>query len=419
MNGPASAGPLCFLDSARAPLRARDRRPRRPPDPRDAVRRRRGGRARRLLRRARARLVAAAPEAPPREGPLRLPARARGAARARSALAVFLFTVYAGLAGTDGQSDNLAPTMVYVAFWVGVPFASLLFGNVFGVLSPWRALGRGDRLDRGRASATRCRSRWHYPERLGRHPGRGRLFGFAICELCWASATEPGPLAILMLLYFVAMLVGMSLYGVEAWTRNADAFGVLFRLIGSLAPLGRREDSGRLYLRVPFTGAAKLTPVTGHDRAADHLGRQHGVRRRQGGRAVQRPRPGPAALLQRPRPLARACRSSSRSSSGWRARSRSSALIWAVGMAGMKPPPERAVAHGARARLQPHADPDRRRLPRRPLLLAAGLQRPGPLAARQRPARRRLGPLRRRRGDDRLRRRRAPPASGTCRSARS
>ena len=33
----------------------------------------------------------------------------------------------------------------------------------------------------------------------------------------------------------------MSLYGVEAWTRNADAFGVLFGLIGSLAPLGRRD----------------------------------------------------------------------------------------------------------------------------------------------------------------------------------
>ena len=29
-----------------------------------------------------------------------------------------------------------------------------------------------------------------------------------------------------MLVYFVAMLVGMSLYGVEPWTRNADAFGV-------------------------------------------------------------------------------------------------------------------------------------------------------------------------------------------------
>ena len=38
---------------------------------------------------------------------------------------------------------------------------------------------------------------------------------------------------------------------------------MLFSLIGSLAPLGRRADDGRLFLRVPFSGAAKLEPVTG------------------------------------------------------------------------------------------------------------------------------------------------------------
>jgi hypothetical protein len=175
-------------------------------------------------------------------------------------LAVFFITVYAGIAGTDGQSENLAPTMVYVAFWVGVPFASLLFGNVFAVISPWRALGRATGWIAGRFGETP--EPLDYPERLGRIPAAAGLFGFAVCELCWASATEPGPLAILMLLYFVAMLVGMSLYGVEAWTRNADAFGVLFGLIGSLAALGRRAN-GRLYLRVPFAGAATLTPVRG------------------------------------------------------------------------------------------------------------------------------------------------------------
>jgi hypothetical protein len=61
-----------------------------------------------------------------------------------------------------------------------------------------------------------------------------------------------------MLLYLVAMLIGMSIYGVEPWVRNADGFGVLFGLIAALAPIGRRED-GRLTLRPPGTGAAKLT----------------------------------------------------------------------------------------------------------------------------------------------------------------
>ncbi|WP_028065540.1 hypothetical protein [Solirubrobacter soli] len=177
------------------------------------------------------------------------------------AIAVFFITAYAGLFGTDGQSENLAPTVVYVAFWVGIPFASLLFGNVFSVISPWAALGRASGWIAARFGETP--EPLEYPERLGRIPAAAGIFGFAICELCWAKATEPGPLAILMLLYFVAMLIGMSLYGVEAWTRNADAFGVLFGLIGSLAPLGRRADTRRLFLRVPFSGAAWLTPVTG------------------------------------------------------------------------------------------------------------------------------------------------------------
>ena len=42
-----------------------------------------------------------------------------------------------------------------------------------------------------------------------------------------------------MLVYLVVMLVGMSLYGVEAWTRNADPLGVYFSLFASLAPVAR------------------------------------------------------------------------------------------------------------------------------------------------------------------------------------
>jgi hypothetical protein len=55
---------------------------------------------------------------------------------------VFAVVVYAGLAGPSVQRDNLAPTAVYVGFWVGVPFATLLLGDVFRLFSPWRGLRR-------------------------------------------------------------------------------------------------------------------------------------------------------------------------------------------------------------------------------------------------------------------------------------
>ena len=100
-----------------------------------------------------------------------------------------------------------------------------------------------------------------YPERLGRWPAAAGIFSFGVCELCWAGGREPQTLAILALVYLVVSFVGMSLYGVEPWTRNADPFGVYFGLFATLAPLTRRD--GVLYARLPVRGAVGLDPVPG------------------------------------------------------------------------------------------------------------------------------------------------------------
>jgi hypothetical protein len=141
-----------------------------------------------------------------------------------------------------------------------VPFASLLLGDVWRLISPWRAVGRATGWLVGRFAD--LPEPLAYPARVGRWPAAFWIFAFAVCELCWAKATEPGPLAILMLVYLVVMLVGMSTYGVEPWVRNADGFGVLFGLLGSLAPLGRRDD-GRLVLRWPTTGSLTVATAAG------------------------------------------------------------------------------------------------------------------------------------------------------------
>ena len=179
------------------------------------------------------------------------------------ALGVFAFavTVYAGLAGVDSITDNLAPTAVYVGFWIGVPFASLLFGDVFRLLSPWRAIGRATGWVAARFARGSLPEPLAYPERLGHWPAAAGILAFTICELCWATAKDPAPLAVLMLIYFAIQLVGMSLYGVETWTRRADAFGVWFGLLAKLAVFARRD--GRVVLRPPAVGATVLTALSG------------------------------------------------------------------------------------------------------------------------------------------------------------
>jgi hypothetical protein len=169
---------------------------------------------------------------------------------------VLVVTAYAGLAGTGTQRDNLAPWMVYVAFWVGVPCASLLFGDVWRLLSPWRAIGRASGWLAARLAGERLPAPLDYPARLGRWPAAAGVVGFGICELCWATAREPAPLAALMLGYVVVMLVGMSLYGVEAWSRNADPLGVYIGFFAALAPFSRRD--GVLLARPPLLGATLI-----------------------------------------------------------------------------------------------------------------------------------------------------------------
>ena len=176
--------------------------------------------------------------------------------------AVFALAVYAGLAGTDIETENFAPTTIYVVFWVGVPVVSLLFGDVFRLLSPWRAVGRVAGTLVHRFADEDVTEPLPYPERLGRWPAAIGIFLFAAVELTWGNATDPQSLAILALVYFAIQVVGMSLYGVEPWTRNGDAFGVYFGMFASLAPIGRRAD-GTLVLRPPLSGAPHITRPAG------------------------------------------------------------------------------------------------------------------------------------------------------------
>ena len=177
-------------------------------------------------------------------------------------VALYVLVIYAGLAGTQTATANIVPTFIYVIFWIGIPFASLLFGDVFRAFNPWRAIARAvawiaSRLGGGREGPAAL----PYPTWLGRWPAAAVILGFAWLELVYANKDAPDTLALLSLGYGAAMLVGMSIYGIETWTQRADGFSAAFGLFGSLSPLHWRE--GRLYARPPFVGVMRLQPMAG------------------------------------------------------------------------------------------------------------------------------------------------------------
>jgi hypothetical protein len=176
-------------------------------------------------------------------------------------VAGFVAVVYAGLAGTQTATANLAPTFIYVLFWVGIPFLSLVLGDVFAAFNPWRAIARAVAWVASRVAPGKLPAPMAYPVWLGRWPAAVGIFVFAWVELVYVDRDDPSTLAVLALLYAAIQLVGMSLYGIETSTRRADAFAVYFKLFSTLAPLHWHDRA--LYRRPVLSGAPRLDPVPG------------------------------------------------------------------------------------------------------------------------------------------------------------
>jgi hypothetical protein len=172
----------------------------------------------------------------------------------------FVAVVYAGLTGTQTATANLAPTVIYVIFWVGIPFLSILVGDVFALFNPWRALGRatGWLMRRSGAGAPEPMA---YPAWLGRWPAVAGVLAFAWVELVYVNRDDPSILAMMVLAYAAIQLVGMSLFGVERWSRHGDAYGVYFRMFSLVSPV--RWEGRRVATRPPLSGATGLDPVPG------------------------------------------------------------------------------------------------------------------------------------------------------------
>ena len=188
----------------------------------------------------------------PLQGLFRSPV-ADGVLRALSVV-FFLVVLGAAAAGRDVASQNLAPYVVYIWFWVGLAFVHALLGNWWATISPWdsiaRFLGIGERPRRP------------YPPAWGMWPSALVIFVFVWLELILPEGANPRVLAVAITLYTVITLGGMAVFGREAWGRHAEGFAVYFRLLSMIAPFGR-DDDGRAVVRAPLSGLPRLQPRPG------------------------------------------------------------------------------------------------------------------------------------------------------------
>jgi hypothetical protein len=169
-------------------------------------------------------------------------------------------TLWSAFWGTVIPIENFAPTFIYVVFWLGIPLLSVLFGNVWRVLSPWRAIADFVVwvLELG---GRKARPLLDYPARLGRYPAALALLAFVALELAHPRPSDPRVLAVAVAVYTYWALAGMAVYGRHAWTEGGEGFAAAFGLLARGAAFG--ESGGRLVVRWPLTGLGGPDRVPG------------------------------------------------------------------------------------------------------------------------------------------------------------
>jgi hypothetical protein len=166
------------------------------------------------------------------------PARAASVLLSVIGLAWWLGTILAGYFADE--FSPLPAILFWIGIWVGLPIVSVVLGNPWPSLSPFRALfglferiGRIfglERLDAGLA----------YPPGLARWPAVALLFATGWAELDLLDGQTPRVVANLLLGYTILTLAGMLLFGRVSWLRNAELFEVLLGWFGRIGPIGRR-----------------------------------------------------------------------------------------------------------------------------------------------------------------------------------
>jgi hypothetical protein len=156
------------------------------------------------------------------------------------AVAVALLTsaVACGSFGSRDPFDNFSMTYFWIWFVLGVAYLSIVFADVYLLLSPWLALC--DLMQT--AGFVSFLERLNYPARLDRYPALLLYAAFVWLELF--AHMRPEGLAICLLVYTFLNLAGAWAFGRAAWFGNAEFFGVLFGFFGSLSPIKLARITG-------------------------------------------------------------------------------------------------------------------------------------------------------------------------------
>ncbi len=157
-----------------------------------------------------------------------------------AAVTLWVLMILSGLLGSDDPLANPAPVMLYVGWWLVIPFLCALVGDFYQVIAPWRAVSRWMGIGRTeRPQITRTMGYW---------PAAMALLGFTWWELISPVGSDPFWLASLAAVYTLGMLATIAGWGLRTQLTTWDGFGAYNHLMGAIGPLARNQ-AGELVRR--------------------------------------------------------------------------------------------------------------------------------------------------------------------------
>lgn len=156
-----------------------------------------------------------------------------------SGVLVLGLVIVAGLADGNERALNIGPLLVWIAFWLVIPFASAVVGNLWTSINPWDTLARG--------MAIGASERPELIARYGVWPAAVAFLAFTWLELVYPDSGDPRVLTAAAVLYSVYVLVVMRFAGRMTGGTIGEAFTVYIRMLSSISPFGTVD--GRLVWR--------------------------------------------------------------------------------------------------------------------------------------------------------------------------
>ena len=159
------------------------------------------------------------------------------------AVAALILIVVAGLIGDQTPTRNLAPTAVWIGWWVGFSYLSALVGNVWSLVNPWAAIFVWFERILSKPGAPRT-ANINWPKGLGVWPAIAFFIVFAWLELVWGGRSIPSQLAWLVVGFSVLTWTGMFIFGHSMWLTRADPFALAFTVLSKFGPIDIRTEHG-------------------------------------------------------------------------------------------------------------------------------------------------------------------------------